>query len=119
MAAGNVLHRPRSVGHQGAGTGTGALLQPLRAISETSSLGVFATDLDGQINYANVNFQKLTARAASGARQILADAGRPEDFRLPKPSWLQALQTGNNLTLELRISWLARLAGYAWNGARQ
>ena len=89
-----------------------------RAISETSSLGVFATDLDGQINYANVNFQKLTARAAS---ELLGKSWltlvEPEDFRFAEASWLQALQTGSNLTLELRIQLAGSTCWLRLNGA--
>lgn len=75
-----------------------------RAISETSSLGVVATDQQGRVNYANVNFQNLLRRAPS---ELLDKPWltlvEPDDFRFAEASWLQAIQTASNMTLELRV----------------
>jgi PAS domain S-box-containing protein len=76
-----------------------------RAISETSALGVFATDSRGQISYANVNFQKLVNRAASELldKPWLALVHKANQH-FAESSWQQAKDGMNTLTLELSMT---------------
>lgn len=89
-----------------------------RAISETSALGVFATDVEGKITYANVNFQQLIARAAG---ELLGNTWlalvHKGDQHFAASSWTQARQTSSNLTLELRMTSDAGTHWLRLNGA--